>query len=221
MFLGGLPTSNLPWQIDHPKCTTLKRVTFVLGVVLQNYFKDSLLYDVICENCSSGGFESIKSVFTVSIFLKKPPSVLKVLFQRETYNRNIIVATKHEFKVAIPSEYLFKQPSSNEKMSYTLVSLITHDGNSLDCGHYVSDVFDSSTGIWWHCDDDNIAEISDLQKGVSYRDNHKPTKKIINSSINRCIVCCLYQNKPSDKTQLQFFSIIQNHVQTYSHEESN
>ena len=44
-------------------------------------------------------------------------------------------------------------------------------------GHYVSDVFDSSTGIWWHCDDDNITEISDLPKGVYYRETHKSTKK--------------------------------------------
>ena len=48
----------------------------------------------------------------------------------------------------------------------------------MDCGHYVSDVFDSSTGIWYHCDDDNITEISDLPKGVYYKETHKPTKKI-------------------------------------------
>ena len=59
---------------------------------------------------------------------------------------------------------MFKQPSRNEKISYTLVSLVNHDGNSLDCGHYVSDVFDSSTEVWWHCDDDNITEISDFTK---------------------------------------------------------
>ena len=47
---------------------------------------------------------------------------------------------KHELKVAIPSEYLYKQPSSNEKIAYTLVSLINHAGYSLDCGHFVSDV---------------------------------------------------------------------------------
>ena len=41
-----------------------------------------------------------------------------------------------------------------------------HDGDSLDCGHYVSDVFDTSTGIWWHCDDENITEIIDLPTAV-------------------------------------------------------
>ena len=73
-------------------------------------------------------------------------------------------SVKNELKVTIPSEYLYKQPSINEKISYTLVSLINHDGYSLYCGHYVSDFFDSSTGIWWHCDDNNITQISDLTK---------------------------------------------------------
>ena len=60
---------------------------------------------------------------------------------------------------------------------YTLFLLINPDGDSLDCGNYASDVFDSSTGIWWHYDDDNITEISDLPKGVYYRETQKPTKK--------------------------------------------
>ena len=76
---------------------------------------------------------------------------------------------KNEFKVGIPSEYMFKLKSSNDQISYTIVSLINDDGDSLDFGHYVSDVFDSSTGILWHCDDDNITELSDLPKGVYYR----------------------------------------------------
>ena len=57
MFLEGLPTSNLPRQIDHLKCTTRTKETVVLDVMLHNYFKDSFLDDVICENCSSGDSE--------------------------------------------------------------------------------------------------------------------------------------------------------------------
>ena len=55
---------------------------------------------------------------------------------------------------------------------------VNHDGDSLDFGHYVSDIFDSSTGIWWHCDDDNITQISDLPKRVYYRETYKHMKKI-------------------------------------------
>ena len=80
MFLERLPTSNSSRQIDNPKCTTLTKGTIVLDVMLQNYFKDSLLHDFICENCSSDGSESIKSKFTVSRYLKKTSSVFKILF---------------------------------------------------------------------------------------------------------------------------------------------
>ena len=141
MVIEGLPTSDLPRQIDHQKCTTLTKDTVVFDVILQNYFKDSFLEDVICENCSSGGSESIKSTFTVSRYLKEPPSVLNIIFQRGTHDMTSDEALKNELKVAIPSEYLYKQPSSNEKISYTLVSMINHDGDSLDCGNYFSDVF--------------------------------------------------------------------------------
>ena len=52
-----------------------------------------------------------------------------------------------------------------------------YDGNYLDCGHYVSDDFDANTGIWWHCDDSNITEISDFSEGVYTRDSCKLTTK--------------------------------------------
>ena len=60
MFLEGLTTSNYPRQIDYPKCTIFTKDTIVLDVILQKYFKDSFLDSIICENCSSGGSESIK-----------------------------------------------------------------------------------------------------------------------------------------------------------------
>ena len=79
-------------------------------------------------------------------------------------------AIKKEYKVAIPLEHLIKKILSNEEVSYTLVSLISHDGDSLDCGQYVSDVFDFNTGIFWHCDDANITGISDVLEGVYPRE---------------------------------------------------
>ena len=86
MLLDGLHTSNLPSQIDHPKYTILANDTVVLDVIFNNYLQESLLEYVICENCSSGSSESIKPTFTVSRCLKEPPSVLKILFQRGTYD---------------------------------------------------------------------------------------------------------------------------------------
>ena len=68
-------------------------------------------------------------------------------------------------------------PSMNDKISYTLVSLIIIDGDSLDCGHYVSGVFDIDTGLWWHCDNDNITQITNLPKGVYIVKSH--TKRVM------------------------------------------
>ena len=50
-------------------------------------------------------------------------------------------AIQNEPQVAIPLEFLYKITSSNDKISYTLVSLINHDGDSLGRGQYVSDFF--------------------------------------------------------------------------------
>ena len=57
------------------------------------------------------------------------------------------------------------------------MSLIIHDGDSLYCRHYVSDVFDFNTGIWWRCDDANITEIGDFPERVYTRESHKTTTK--------------------------------------------
>ena len=69
------------------------------------------------------------------------------------------------------------------------MSLINHDGNSLDCGKYVSDVFDANTGILWPCDDDNITQISNLSKGVYIRESHKNAgKKVMSVSTNILLI---------------------------------
>ena len=94
--------------------------------------------------------------------------------------------------------------------------LIIHDGDYLDCGHYVSGGFDTNKGIWWHSDDDNITKIIDLPDGVSIRESHKES----DVRLKICIICGLYQDKPSDKIQLYFSRILQN-VQNPSYEESN
>ena len=72
--------------------------------------------------------------------------------------------------------------------------MITHGGDSLHCGHYVSGVFDTNTGIWWHCDDDNITQICDSSKRGLYKRVKKKYKNDV--KLNRCIICGFYQNQP-------------------------
>ena len=66
--------------------------------------------------------ESIKSTFAVSRNLKEPPSVLKIIFQKGKYDMTTGEAIKNEPKVDIFLEFLYKISSSNDKISYTLVS---------------------------------------------------------------------------------------------------
>ena len=80
------------------------------GCDITEIFQRLIFDDVICKICSSGRSESIKSTFTVSRYLKKPPSVLKILFQKVTYDMTIGEVVKNELKLAMPSEYLYKQP---------------------------------------------------------------------------------------------------------------
>ena len=63
---------------------------------------------------------------------------------------------KKECKFAIPSDFFIKIPSRKEKISYTIVSLIMHDGTSFGCGNYSSGLFDFNTGVCWHCGDDEM-----------------------------------------------------------------
>ena len=97
--------------------------------------------------------------------------IFNILLQRETYDISKYQVIQNECKVAMPSEDFINKPSINEKISYTLVSIIMHDGDSLDCVHYFRDVFDAKTGIWWNCDDANITEISNFLEGFYARDS--------------------------------------------------
>ena len=85
--------------------------TIVLNVIFHNYFQEYLLEDVICENCSSDGYESIKSTFTVSRYLKEPPPVLKIIFQRVTYD----VTTDEAIKMNLKLLYLLNICTNNHQ----------------------------------------------------------------------------------------------------------
>ena len=53
MSLDGLHTPNPPRKIDHTRYKILAKDTIVLDGIFRNYFKESLLEDVIYDNCSS------------------------------------------------------------------------------------------------------------------------------------------------------------------------
>ena len=56
---------------------------------------------------------------------------------------------------------------------HTLVSLIMRDGTSLYFGNFISDAFFFITGIWHHCDDDEITQIIDFIESIYTREGRK------------------------------------------------
>ena len=71
-----------------------------------------------------------------------------------------------------------------------------YDGDSLECGHYVSDVFDANTVIWWHCDGDDISKIRDFAEGIYTREAQKIYyEQGRNFWLRKNLAGCLYQNK--------------------------
>ena len=44
-------------------------------------------------------------------------------------------------------------------VTYTIVLVNNHDGNSMSTGQHLCDKLDFNTGIWWCCDDNNITQL--------------------------------------------------------------
>ena len=100
----------------------------------------------------------------------------------------------------MPSVFFITIPSRKQKISYTIVSLIMHDGKSLYFGHYVSDFLNDNTEMWWHCDDDEITELCDFPEGVYTRESHKN----IDARLRQSNVNGLYHNKQPYIIQICF-----------------
>ena len=46
----------------------------------------------------------------------------------------------------------------NVEVLYIIFSIKINIGKDMDKGHYVCDVLDYNTGIWWNCDDETITQ---------------------------------------------------------------
>ena len=87
-----------------------------LNVTFQKYSKESFFEDVVCENCFSGSYETIKVRFTMCRNLKEPPLGFKILLQRGRYGMTTDRVIKNGRKIDIPLECFYSIPSCNEKL---------------------------------------------------------------------------------------------------------
>lgn len=102
--------------------------------------------------------EEIRKAQELSLqeFERHSPPLLGNQMEDESPNRPLY--TREEWK-------MLEQNSKEGDMpnSYQLVSVVSHIGNSLTMGHYVSDVFNSKSKSWLSYDDSNVTVISGAQ----------------------------------------------------------
>ena len=124
------------------------------------------LGDVICENCSVVNGIITESICDKCMTLQKPPVILRILLQRKQYHWHTQISTKINPGIEIPSEYLYNFTQDTEDVTYNLVYLNDHGGNSMSPSNYLYDTLYFNTGIWWYCDDDKITKLREIPYNV-------------------------------------------------------
>jgi len=116
-----------------------------------------------CPNCNR------KVRAKRSTVISKPPPILAVSFKRflpiDDFGNTIKIddLVSYPIKDLDLSQWTTSPAESDDGDSsqplYDLFAVIKHSGASADAGHYTSDVKNSATGKWLHCNDERIAEV--------------------------------------------------------------
>ncbi|XP_016904376.2 ubiquitin carboxyl-terminal hydrolase 36 [Apis cerana] len=132
------------------------RKASTLDEALSSYFSREQLdnNDYKCEACKR------RVPATKQFSLERPPKVLCVQLKRFSVLGGKI--SKHiGFKQTIDmGPYLWKEPGeSSQSLTYKLMSIVTHMGPSVNCGHYTA-VAKVSTGQYYSFDDSCVRPLS-------------------------------------------------------------
>lgn len=132
------------------------RKASTLDEALSSYFSREQLdnNDYKCEACKR------RVPATKQFSLERPPKVLCVQLKRFSVLGGKI--SKHiGFKQTIDmGPYLWKEPGeSTQSLTYKLMSIVTHMGPSVNCGHYTA-VAKVSTGQYYSFDDSCVRPLS-------------------------------------------------------------
>lgn len=127
-----------------------------LDEALNSYFSREQLdnNDYKCEACKR------RVPATKQFTLERPPKVLCVQLKRFSYLGGKI--SRHiGFKQTIDmGQYLWREPGESPKqLTYKLMSMVTHMGPSVNCGHYTA-VAQVSSGQYYSFDDSCVRPIS-------------------------------------------------------------
>jgi ubiquitin carboxyl-terminal hydrolase 48 len=88
------------------------------------------------------------------------PPVLTLQLNRYVFDRETLSKQKLTTKVLLPHT-LYVPLKGDETKTYVLVAVQNHLGNSAHGGHYVANVLDWSTGVWFELNDEDVDVLAD------------------------------------------------------------
>lgn len=111
-----------------------------------------------CSQCNK------KVNATRAIILSKLPPVLNLQLARYVFDRETLSKRKLTTKVLLPKSLKIPSAATREhgESRYILCAVQNHLGTSAHGGHYVADVMDWTTGVWYEFND---AEVTVLEGG--------------------------------------------------------
>ncbi len=112
-----------------------------------------------CSKCK------IKSDSTVMTYLSSQPDVLIIIMKRMKYDNKSFFSFNRTGKIHTPlntpteinlSQFMDQSSHTNKNLQYQLVSVINHQGSTLNSGHYTATVKNKSSGLWFNISDEVV-----------------------------------------------------------------
>uniref|UniRef100_A0A7S3V9M7 ubiquitinyl hydrolase 1 n=1 Tax=Chaetoceros debilis TaxID=122233 RepID=A0A7S3V9M7_9STRA len=151
---------NLPIHSGGMVSSTKSASVLTLDTLLDEYFEPEKMIDgnkYHCSHCDEN-CEAERRTLIVSY-----PPVLNVQLGRYVYDTKTWRKRKVRNKILLPL-CLYLKMKSGDTAKYMLCATQNHKGNSAHEGHYIAEVMDWTTGLWFQYDDDKVTL---LQKPAS------------------------------------------------------
>ncbi|KAL7520053.1 hypothetical protein ACHAWX_004807 [Stephanocyclus meneghinianus] len=181
----GFTYHSLFFRPDHKSVPTVQD--------LLDYSMESESIDRVCPGCKKdAGCQKITK-FT------KLPSVLQMKLFRYGFDRRRIHSTKMYNEVLLSRTLEASLEGENVKKEYLLCAVQNHRGG-VNGGHYIAEVMDWTSGIWFNCDDSIVTMVD----GPEYTQDHKVpvrSNKKIRGSLQA--YCLHYVEKLEFTTQVK------------------
>ncbi|MBD3231166.1 hypothetical protein GF322_00735 [Candidatus Dependentiae bacterium] len=139
--------------------------THTLKACLNDYIKEEILQDYSCDNCghTTKGkkkieFNSVPDVLIIN--LKRFKNDLQNGRFVKIQDPIIFDYSNFDFKTYLTEQ---AQELYKDKTSYDLVAFISHNGSSIDRGHYIAHNKDLETNKWYYFNDSTCYEIPERE----------------------------------------------------------